>query len=120
MALLVVTDADASAISGIATHITTRNSGVLLLFSCRSHVLIFGSQSVCNVSTGSDSGMYSELLGPGQNFIGKMWRSIPITPRKNLSINNGLTSNGTARLCATLSGPVRVGHGAERTAFYGV
>lgn len=51
----------------IAMQLAVRNSGVLLLLSCRSSVLNPASESVCFTASGCDNGMFSEIFGTLRN-----------------------------------------------------
>lgn len=69
-AVLVETDTEAFGIKGVATHVTTVNSGVLGFWCCLSSVMISASNSYLNSASRSDRVVYTRVAATGRNWMG--------------------------------------------------
>lgn len=96
-----VTDTDALECRRIVTYIKTKNSGVILLLSCWSSVLVLSSESFCNISSTSDGSVYFEIIATWRDRMRTMRRGMVNFPSPNMSTNNVPTSTVTTKLSTT-------------------
>lgn len=80
------------------TPFATLNRAFQSLLSGRSSVLIMASQSICNVHSTSNAGVYSKVTATRKERIERMQWCLDILSSTNLSINYVPTGNGTSRL----------------------
>lgn len=95
--MLAVTDREPSAFGGFTTHFMTLSSGNLSLKFCHLSVSVSSFELLRITASGSDGGVYSELIVTGRDAMGTMCCSTRSIPLKNMQMKNIPTTSGRVR-----------------------